>query len=87
MKKYLSLVLSLILLAVSLVSCSDTDDDGGDSSNEPNSDETTPGETQEENLEIPKEDFDGENFVILTARPETYNWSVADFDELTEEPY
>ena len=70
-----------------LVSCSDTPENGDDSKNELDSDNKTSAETQEEMLEIPKENFGGAEFIILTARPETYNWSAADFDEPTNEPY
>ena len=40
---------------------------------------------QKEVLEIQRKIFGGKKFVILTAEPVRYNWSVADMEELTDE--
>ena len=62
---------------------SDNSDDNGKARNTDDSlaSDGTGDETKEV-LEIPKEDFGGKKFVILTAEPVRYNWSVADMEEL-----
>ena len=94
-KKAVAFVLSIVLFLTSvaftpfLSSCmSDNSDDNGKARNTDDSlaSDGTGDETKEV-LEIPKEDFGGKKFVILTAEPVRYNWSVADMEELTDEPY
>mgnify|MGYP000871703000 FL=1 len=88
MKRYLCVLLALFMVALPLVSCADKQGDGKDTTkNADTNPDSTSGAEVEEVLEIPKEDFEGYTFTILTGKAETYNWSTADFDEPSDDAY
>jgi len=93
-KKAIALILSIMLFLTSIAftpflsSCmSEEPDKGKKDTDDSNATSDGTGTETAEVLEIPKEDFGGASFVILTADPVRYNWSVADFDEPSDEPY
>ncbi len=90
MKKFLSLLLVVLMLAVPLASCSDPADDGegtGDVADTGTGAETSGTGNVSDVLEIPAEDFDGYEFVVLTPTVVTYNYTATDFDEPSEDMY
>ncbi len=91
MRKLLSLLLVLLMITVPLAACSDPADGGegtGDVADTgTGSTETENADTQKDVLEIPNEKFDGMAFTILTPDILTYNYTLCDFDEPSDDAY
>lgn len=87
MKKFLSILLVLLMLAIPLASCADGPDNGPDSGAA--GDNTTgTGAEADDVLEIPEGvDFEEYEFTILTPEVVTYNYTMTDFDEASDDPY
>ena len=87
MKKFLSILLVLLMVAIPLASCSDNPDGNKDTGNAGNQTQGTGAEV-EDKLEIPEGvKFEEYEFVILTPEVVTYNYTMTDFDEPSDDPY
>lgn len=90
MKKIISMLLVLLMVAIPLVSCNDPADDSKDTQGADTSSST--GDSQdssaesEDVLELPEENF-GDTFNILTGEVLTYNYTKIDFDEPSDDAY
>ncbi len=89
MKKFLSLLLVLLMIAVPLAACTDSPDDGegtGDAAGTGNT-ETEADSGALDKLEIPDSDFEELEFIVLTPEVVTYNYTMTDFDEPSDDMY
>lgn len=95
MKKPLSLILALLMLASSFVACSDNgaeDTPAETTAPTPAAEETVVEEEETEPLikdDLPEMDFEGHNYVIYNTNPETNDWfttTFVDFEEDSGEP-
>ncbi len=88
MKKFLSILLVLLMLAIPLASCSDNPDDNKDSGNSGNSGNDVSGAEVDDVLEIPEgADYEEYEFVILNHTNCVYNYAIIDFDEPSDDAY
>lgn len=87
MKKFLSILLVLLMFAIPLASCADTPDDPGkDTGNAGNTGDTNV--DVPDVLEIPENvDYEGYEFTILNHNQQNYNYALIDFDEPSDDPY
>ncbi len=87
MKKFLSILLVLLMVAIPLASCGEGPDDEtkGPSGS---GDDTGTGNAGADKLEIPEgTDFEEYEFVMLTGEVVTYNYCMMDFDENSDDAY
>ena len=91
MKRYLTLLLALLMVVMPLAACSDTPDDDGNKGNVPGDSGTTSGDENappdtSEILDVQKTDLGGK-FEILTPEILAYNYTAVDFDEPSDDAY
>ncbi len=89
MKKFLSILLVLLMVAIPLASCGNNPDDlGKDTGNAGGTGTQGTGAEVADVLEIPEgTDFEGYEFVMLTGEVVTYNYCMMDFDENSDDAY
>ncbi len=91
MKKFLSMLLALLMIAVSVAACgdpADSTDTNGPSDSAGGTGGVGDGDAAANTkLEIPDTKFDGVEFVILTPTVVSYNYTLCDFDEPSDDPY
>ena len=93
MKKALSFLLALVMLLSVFAACSDPSDDNGTNDTNAggevgdNTDSADDSDERSTKLEIPEDTYNDYEFVILTPTVVTYNYSLCDFDEPSDDPY
>ena len=91
MKRYITLLLALLMVMLPLAACADKPDEGNNGGNVTGGSDTSggtnePGSDPSEVLEVPENLNYGGTFEILSPEAVPYNYYSVDFDEPSEDP-